>query len=178
MATGKLELGDDGERELALLVIGEYRRADAGALMRLFHDTVHSTCSTDYTPEQLAAWSPASGLDVEAWRARFDAKKPFVASVGLEPIGFIELEADGHIDCLYVHRDFQRRGVATRLLEHAVARARARSMRRLYVEASITAVPFFVRHHFSVVRSQEVERRGQWLKNFVMERLLEREPPA
>jgi putative acetyltransferase len=164
------------QRQVPMLTIDNYHPNDAAALMRLFHETVHATCAADYAPEQLAAWSPASNQNIEIWSARLAMKRPFVARLGLEAVGFIELEADGHIDCLYVHHRFQRQGVATRLLMHAISQARERSLPRLYVEASITALPFFVRHGFSTLRAQEVERGGQRLKNFAMERFLEERP--
>lgn len=159
-----------------MLTINNYEPSDAGELMRLFYETVHATCAADYAPEQLAAWAPVSNQNIETWSARFEVKKPFVARMGLHAVGFIELEDDGHIDCLYVHHGFQRQGIATRLLLHAISEARARSLLRLYVEASITALPFFVRHGFSTLRAQEVERGGQRLKNIVMERFLEAPP--
>lgn len=152
--------------------VREYEAADAAPLMALFHATVHAICRSDYTPEQLAAWSPESGQQVALWKRRFESTKPFVAVAENGPVGFLELGADGHIDCLYVRHDRQRRGVGTLLLEHALANARRRSIRQLDAEVSITAVPIFTCHGFVTVRAQEVERNGHWLKNFVMKRTL------
>src|SRR5512145_3171208 len=78
--------------------IRDYRDGDAAALMQLFYDTVHRINAAHYTTRQLEAWAPADGMDVERWRARFAAKKPLVAVDGELPVGFAELEADGHID--------------------------------------------------------------------------------
>jgi ribosomal protein S18 acetylase RimI-like enzyme len=154
------------------MVIRDYHPSDAQPLMELFHATVHTVCAADCSPEQLAAWSPESRLQVDDWKARFAVTKPFVAENETGPVGFIELDADGHIDCLYVHREFQRSGIGSRLLHHAIAEAVSRSLPRIDAEVSITAVAFFKSHEFRIVRSQEVERNGQRFKNFVMQRLL------
>jgi putative acetyltransferase len=86
--------------------------------------------------------------------------------------GFISLEWDGHIDLLYIHPDFQSRGVASMLLWRLEASAEARGLVRLFTEASITAKPFFERRGFRVIAAQTVLRRGQALANFRMERRL------
>lgn len=44
----------------------KYRPTDCPELVRLFHDTVHSVCARDYTPEQLDAWADGCP-DLEAW---------------------------------------------------------------------------------------------------------------
>ncbi|MEH2326176.1 MAG: hypothetical protein V7K32_21985 [Nostoc sp.] len=41
---------------------------------------------------------------------------------------------------------------------------------KLFTEASITAKPFFESQNFIVVKQQEVERRGQKLRNVIMEK--------
>jgi ribosomal protein S18 acetylase RimI-like enzyme len=140
--------------------------------MRLFHDTVHTVCRADYGEAELDAWSPASGLDPERWRERFARTRPWVALAEGRPVGFLEVDQDGHIDCCYAARDRQRRGVGTALLAHATGIARGAGLARLYAEVSITALPFFARRGFRVVRTQEVERRGQTLRNHLMERSL------
>ena len=157
-------------------MIRDYEPGDARALMELFHRTVHTVCAADYTPEQLAAWSPAAGQQLERWSRRFAVKRPFVATSERGPVGFLELEPDGHIDGMYVHSDVQRQQVGTRLLQHAITQARRWGLRRLHAEVSITALPFFRRHGFQLVRKQEVERNGQWLRNSVMELQLDAGP--
>ncbi len=52
--------------------------------------------------------------------------------------------------------------------------ARSLQIERLFTEASLTAKPFFERRGFDVVRAQQVERRGVWFCNFVMEKFLVR----
>jgi putative acetyltransferase len=42
----------------------------------------------------------------------------------------------------------------------------------LFTEASITAKPFFQRMGFSVVKEQEVSRRGETFINYAMEKFL------
>jgi putative acetyltransferase len=153
------------------VVLRQYLPADAPTLMVLFHETVRAVCARDYSPDQLAAWSPESGLNVERWAARFAITKPLVAVTMDGPIGFIELEADGHIDCLYVHRDWQRKGIGTMLLERVIAESKRGPNDRLHAEVSLTALGFFEAHGFTIVSAQEVERNGQRLKNFRMERV-------
>ena len=157
------------------MIVRAYEEADAPVLMRLFHDTVHAVCVADYTPAELDAWSPAAGLDPARWRARFARTRPWVAVAASDgpPVGFLELDDAGHIDCCYAHRDWQRRGVGTALLAHALGVARAARIPRLDAEVSVTALPFFTRHGFAVVRAQQVERHGRTLRNYVMERLMQ-----
>ena len=82
------------------------------------------------------------------------------------------MEWDGHLDMLYVHPDFQRSGVASRLLRPLEASAEAHGLVRLFTEASTAAKPFFERRGFRVILAQVVSRHGQALANFRMERRL------
>ena len=88
------------------------------------------------------------------------------------PIGFAELERDGHIDRVYVSADHQRRGIGRQLLAAVVAKARRSCLGRLFAEASITARPFFEAHGFAVLAPQVVTCRGVEFVNFRMERVL------
>jgi GNAT superfamily N-acetyltransferase len=150
-----------------------YRDMDAPMLMRLFHDTVHTVCRADYDAAALAAWSRPPGLDPAVWRTRFAGTRPWVAvDANDTPLGFLELDRDGHVDCCYVDHRRQRRGVGTLLMQQALAVAAATRIARLTAEVSITARPFFAHHGFVVVRPQDVRRNGATLRNYVMERML------
>lgn len=146
---------------------------DAEAMARLFYETVHTINVRDYTPEQVQAWAPAPRTGEEMRRRQQD-KRVWVAEDGARLIGFIELDADGHIDCMYCHKDYQGRGVGSQLLSELESHAAQAGLTRLYVEASITARPFFERRGFHLIREQQVERQSVRLTNFVMERSLER----
>lgn len=150
--------------------IREATAADARQIVRIFHETVHTVNARDYTPEQVDAWSPAVP-DPEAWvRRKFPTHMTFVADEGGFIAGFGELEPNGHIDCFYCHRKHQRRGVGSAILGEIEAKARALGLERLFVEASITARPFFESHGFVVLKQQTVVRHGVELANFLMEK--------
>jgi len=61
------------------------------------------------------------------------------------PVGFTDLEPDGHLDMMFVHPAHQGAGVATALFNTVEAAARAQNLSRIFTEASITARSFSVR---------------------------------
>ncbi|MEA5507797.1 GNAT family N-acetyltransferase [Halotia wernerae UHCC 0503] len=146
-----------------------YEISDTAAIMKLFYDTVHEVNIRDYTKEQVDAWTPAN-MDTEAWISSLKSKFTYVVEQSEHIIGFGELEDNGHIDRFYCHKDFQRKGVGTKILEAIELKASCLGIKKLLTEASITAKPFFLSNKFTVVRKQKVERRGQILINFVMEK--------
>ena len=143
------------------MILRAYRGSDLPAILSLFRDTVHTVCARDYTRPQLDAWAPAVP-DGAAWDASLLAHRTLVAEENGSILGFADLAEDGYLDRLYVHRDWQGRGVASALC------AALPGARRTH--ASITARPFFERRGWRVVREQRVERRGVALTNFVMEK--------
>ena len=145
-----------------------YRPADCPALAKLFTETVHTVCAADYTPAELDAWAPPEGPDLAAWDASFQAHCSWIAEIGGRIAGFGDIDpASGYLDRLYVGRDFQRRGAASALCD---VLERACPTRPIVTHASRTARGFFARRGYRLLRAQRVERRGQLLENFVMEK--------
>lgn len=147
------------------MTIREYEPGDCEAMARLFTETVHSVNARDYAPEQLAVWATGH-VDLEAWDQSFRAHRTLVAVEDGEVVGFGDMDGSGYLDRLYVHKDWQGRGVATALCD----RLEAGCAGTLTTHASITARPFFLGRGYRVVKEQLVERGGVWLKNFVMEK--------
>ena len=125
------------------------------------------TARADYSEAQVNAWAPDE-IDEGAWAAARAKARTFVAARSGTPVGFIDLEPDGHIDMLFVHPAEQRRGTAAALLARVEATARETGITRLHTEASITARGFFERHGFNVLAPQTVELRGQRFLNYRM----------
>ena len=150
------------------IILSEYRPGEAAALVRLFYNTVHSVCLGDYTQEQVDAWADGTA-DPAVWEQSFLRHQTLVARIGGEIAGFADLDGD-YLDRLYVHRDFQRQGVATALAQALEQRAAEKGFSRMTVPASVTARPFFEKRGWRVVREQQVERKGVFLPNFIMEK--------
>ncbi|MDF3128847.1 GNAT family N-acetyltransferase [Kiritimatiellaeota bacterium B1221] len=151
-------------------MIRNYQFGDHIAIAEIFSRAIHETASEVYSEEQCGAWS-AKASHPGHWEARCEQKNPFVFVAGNRVIGFCELDAEGHIDCTYVHPAHGRKGVASRLVSHAVDAARSRGLRKVCVEASICAQPMFARLGFVTIKKQTVEIRGVGLENFQMEKL-------
>jgi putative acetyltransferase len=148
-----------------------YRPDDAPRLLALFRDTIRRVNARDYDSEQIRAWA-SEEIDPAAWAARFAGRFVVVAEEGERLAGFAELETDGHIDRVYVSADHQHRGIGRRLLIAVIDEARRRGLPRLFVEASITARPFFAALGFGNATEQVVTCRGVEFVNYRMEMLL------
>ena len=159
--------------------IRPYKTEDIQEIAKLFYQAVHTVNAADYTNEQLDAWTDGN-IDLAAWDRSFQAHMTLVAVVtpsGAEDkkvvqeqiAGFADMDSTGYLDRLYVHRDFQRCGIASALcdrLEEAV------DAEQFTTHASITAKPFFEKRGYRVIREQQVERKGILLTNYVMGKIL------
>lgn len=155
------------------MLIRTYRNSDIPDISRLYYDTIHRINSNDYTREQLDAWAPEVP-DGSFWKERFRKYSVYVAEEDGRIVGFTELSSMGHIDCFFVHYEWQRCRVGTRLMERVIATAKKNQILRLNAEVSITAVPFFLGQGFVIVRENETVRRNVKLKQFAMEKWLAR----
>jgi putative acetyltransferase len=144
---------------------------DAEQLAQLFHETVREVNVRDYSSSQVRAWAP-DDIHFRNWVEVCSSRFTYVADDEGVIAGFGELEPNGHIDCFYCHKNYQRCGVGSQIYQAIEAKALELSVSRLFVEASITAKPFFQRMGFSVVKEQKVTRRGETLINYVMEKFL------
>ncbi|MBN9517749.1 formylmethanofuran dehydrogenase subunit C [bacterium] len=155
----------------ALFSTREYRPADAPALLHLFRSAIRRTAAADYNADQLRAWASIDA-DPPNWAARFENRFVRVAEIAGSPVGFAELEPNGHIDRVYVSPDHPRRGIGGALLDELLDEAKRRGLRRVWVEVSLTARPFFEAAGFTLLAPQVVACRGEQFVNFRMERPL------
>jgi putative acetyltransferase len=170
-ARALLYLEMTGDNSLAI-AIRPYASMDASHLRNLFRASVREIASHDYTASQVRAWAP-DAIDERQFGHRCERKSTWVAEVEGRLAGFADLESDGHVDMLYVHPDFKRRGVARALLKHVEELARREDLRRLYTEASITARPVFEAMGFRVIVPQTVTVGGESMTHYRMEKRLE-----
>lgn len=141
-----------------------YNTSDCKFLAELFYQTVHTVNAKDYTKEQLAVWA-TDNVNLKEWDKSFLEHFTIVAVKNEIIVGFGDIDKTGYLDRLYVHKEYQRQGIASAVcdkLEQAV------DGKRIVTHASITAKPFFEQRGYKVVKQQQVERQGILLTNFVM----------
>lgn len=150
--------------------IRSYRPEDCEAMAELFYQTVHTVNARDYSSEQLDAW--ASGkVDLASWNTSFLMHHTLVAEEDGRLIGFSDMDQNGYLDRLYIHKDHQGCGIAKTLVHNLENDAGFSGITTFETYASITARPFFEHLGYQVVRENFVERNGIYLKNYLMRKI-------
>lgn len=153
-------------KSLKNIIIRDYNSEDCNNLAELFYNTVHSVNAKDYSEEQLNVWATGN-IDLDQWNNSFLEHFTVVAVEDDIIVGFGDIDKTGYLDRLFVHKDYQRRGIATAIcneLEKVINRS------KITTHASITARPFFEKRGYKVVKEREVERSGIILKNYFMKK--------
>lgn len=146
------------------ITLRNYQNGDCEKIAELFYQTVHSVNAKDYPTEQLFAWAK-DDKQLQTRRADLSKQKTLIAETGGDIAGFDSVTDDGCLDLLYVHKDFQRQGIATALCDEL-----EKNFTIIMTYASVTAKPFFEKRGYAVTTEQEVERLGVKLKNYKMQK--------
>ena len=128
-----------------------YQMSDCKEITELFYNTVHTINAKDYTKEQLDVWATGQA-DLEKWNQSLQEHYSIVAIDNKIIVGFGDIDKDGYLDRLFVHSNYQGKGVDGKITTYA----------------SITAKPFFEKRGYKVVKERQVERQGIFLTNYVM----------
>lgn len=146
--------------------------ADSHLLRELFHDTVLTVNAADYTQEETQDW--ASCGDREGHWERLTGTMHFIAAMDTdgEMTGFAGIRDDGYLHSMFIHKDWQRYGIATVLLEKMEKYAADHCVSEITSEVSITARGFFESRGYSVVTEQRRRANRLELTNFVMKKRL------
>jgi len=148
-----------------------YCSEDWKEVVSLFYETVHSVNSADYTEEQLDAWVPED-MSLPELENRLSNNYTVVAETNGIIVGFGNVNGIGYFDCLYTHKDYQGRGVATLIADDIEKYFNKQGVQIITTDSSITAKPFFEKRGYLVLQEQSIECRGQVFKNFKMRKLL------
>lgn len=142
-----------------------YQSPDCKEITKLFYNTVHIVNAKDYTKEQLDVWATRQ-VDLEKWNQSLQELYSIVAVDNGIIVGFGTIDKDGYLDRLFVHADYQGKGIATAICNQQEQAVEG----KITTHASITAKPFFEKLGYKVIKKQDVARQGVFLTNFVMEK--------
>mgnify|MGYP003575909180 CR=1 FL=1 len=149
-----------------------YHPDDAAALADLYRRSVRHYGPRAYSAAQVAVWSALADEDRTAVRCS-DGRHVLVAQDDARVVlGFGDLEADGHLDFLYVAPEAEGLRVGSLLYNVLETHARALGLSRIFVEASELAKPLFERRGFVTLGRNDMELDGVAIHNYRMEKRL------
>jgi putative acetyltransferase len=95
-----------------------------------------------------------------------------IAQIENKIIGYSSLDTDCYLDFLYVHKDYQRQGIADELYRQIEIEAIKRGSTTIQADVSITALPFFEKQGFNTLFEQKNSINGVEIINFKMTKAL------
>lgn len=147
----------------------EYKNTDLHAVIDLFYVTVHEVNKNDYSEEQLDAIAPKAANEYH-WEKSLEKNHTIVVEEDDKLIAFGNIGKTGYLDRLYVHPDYLRKGIASKLVEELEEYAKKHGSHVINVTSSITSKAFFESKGYAVIEEQINERRGERLLRYLMEK--------
>ena len=144
-----------------------YLPSDAADLAAIFQASIEDLTAEDYSDSQRAAWAAVAD-DEEAFAARLAEGLTLIATIEGVPVGFVSLRGTEEIDLLYVLPSAARLGVGTLLCDALEKIATARGGKKLSVDASDTAEPFFLQRGYIPQSRNTRVVADEWLGNTTM----------
>ncbi len=150
------------------------KMADIPELKELYKNTVLSVNRKDYSLEEVEDWA-SCGDDTAHMRDLLDEQYYLVAeNEQLKIVGFASVNDAGYMHTLFVHKDFQGQGIASRLYRALEQYALKKGATKISSEVSITARPFFEKQGFTVDEEQKRKANKLYLTNYKMSKVLTR----
>ena len=144
------------------------QQPDALELMSLFQETVLHINKRDYSEAEVADWA-SCGNDLSRIKDMIKTHYFIVATNQQSQIvGFSSITHQGYLHSMFVHKDFQGKGIATILLNEIERYATATGIIRITSEVSLTARPFFEQRGYIVTEEQKRRANQLSLTNFWM----------
>jgi putative acetyltransferase len=151
------------------MILRKANNSDLKEMQQLYISTIKSVCQKDYDNQQIEAW--ISGVkDTERWLNTINTQLVLLAIIENQLVGFGTLKEGNYIDLFYIHKDFQRQGIADKILNKLELEARKHNSKIITSDVSITAKPFFEKKGFIVKAEQRNIRIGIELINYKMEK--------
>ena len=141
-------------------------------MQNLFRSTVLNVNIKDYTKEEVEDWA-SCGNDMEHWKEIL-FNNQFIGAFDKQDnlIGYSSMNKNGYMHSMFVHKDWQGKGIATLLLFEVEKIARQYKVKEITSEISKTARPFFEHKGYVVECEQKQQANRLKLTNYKMKKVL------
>lgn len=144
---------------------------DLPEITSIFRDTIRSVNSKDYSEKQIDVWSSGAN-DIDAWENRIKNLYFLIAEIKSQIVGFAYLKDGYYLDGIFVHKDFQRRTIGSKLLRIIESRVSINGYEIIKSDISSSAVDFFDSHFYEVEKKQKKNYKGLAFQNYIVSKEL------
>ena len=131
------------------------QQSDSAELRDLYKNTVLVVNRRDYSQDEVEDWA-SCGDDLSNIEEMIKTHYFIVAVNQLSQIvGFSSITPQGYLHSMFIHADFQGKGIATMLLEEIERYAITKGIIQITSEVSLTARPFFEKQKYVVKKEQK-----------------------
>lgn len=141
---------------------------DIAALKEVFRNTVLTVNRHHYSQAEVEDWA-SCGNESSKWKEVVENQYFLLAENSyLQIVGFSSITSQGYLHLIFVHKDFQSQGIATKLLKEIEQYAKDKGITKITSEVSLTARPFFEKRGYTVEKEQKRQANQLRLTNFIM----------
>jgi putative acetyltransferase len=135
------------------IVIRAAAESDAAAIVMVHYEAVHLIAANNYAEDILDEWSSNSVNRSTRLQTQInqnvDQTIMIVAEVDGTVVGFGEVVPDkGELRAVYVSPTAARMGIGSALLQKLENESRHHNVQKLWLDSSLTAVPFYLAHGY------------------------------
>lgn len=151
------------------MIFRKAKKSDLPEMQELFIQTIQSICKNDYNPEQINAWV-SGAKNTQRWIDVIEKQFVLLAIIEEQIVGFGTLKDSNYIDFFFIHKDFQRQGIAQSILSKLELEVKNQHSKIITSDVSITAKSFFEKNGFFVKAEQKNILKGVEIINYKMQK--------
>lgn len=140
---------------------------DIPEITSVFRDTIRTINSKDYSEKQIQVWASGAN-DLDKWEDRIKNNYFIVAENEDRIVGFAYLKNGNYFDGLFVHKEYQRQGIAIKLMRIIESKVITNGYEIIKSDVSITALPFFEDQYYIVEKKQKKSFKGLVFENYIV----------
>jgi len=153
------------------IAIRQATAEDLPEITALFRNTITHINTKDYSEKQITVWASGAN-DTDLWLERISEFYFIVAENDTEIVGFAYLKKGYYLDGLFVHKDYQRQGIASSLIRTIESQVMVEEYPEIRSDVSITALPFFENRYYDIVKKQKKSVKGLVFQNYIVKKTL------
>lgn len=145
--------------------IRAYRAEDSAQVVLMVKESILQVAIKAYTLQQVKVW--AENITLPKWDAVVVGTTALVACEKGIIVGFGNMQSNGYLNMLFVHKDFQHQGVASALVSELEQETQCLGYT---VYASILAKPLFEKLGYKVWQENTAQIEEQKFLNYFMQK--------